>query len=68
MKKVLANTNFRFSLVLGGVLILLVAVVGVRFFWAIYTTQLDGRKDFLSQQTDLAGRGLENELDRFEEE
>ncbi len=68
MKKVLANTNFRFSLILGGVLILLVAVVGVRFFWAIYTTQLDGRKDFLSQQTDLAGRGLENELDRFEEE
>jgi PAS domain S-box-containing protein len=45
-----------------------VAVVGVSFFWAIYSTQLAGRKDFLSQQTDLAGRGLENELDRFEEE
>ena len=68
MRKVFENTNFRFSLVLGVVLILLVAVVGVSFFWAIYSTQLAGRKDFLSQQTDLAGRGLENELDRFEEE
>jgi PAS domain S-box-containing protein len=62
------TTNFKFSLVLGAFLILLVAVVGISFFWAIYSTQLEGRKDFLSQQTDLAGRGLENELDRFEEE
>ena len=68
MRKVFENTNFRFSLVLGVVLILLVAVVGVSFFWAMYTTQVDRRKDFLSQQTDLAGRGLENELERFEEE
>ena len=62
------TTKFKFSLVLGASLILLVAVVGISFFWAIYSTQLEGRKDFLSQQTDLAGRGLENELDRFEEE
>ena len=55
-------------MLLGAFLILLVAVVGISFFWAIYSTQLEGRKDFLSQQTDLAGRGLENELDRFEEE
>jgi PAS domain S-box-containing protein len=68
MRKVFENPNFRFSLVLGVVLILLVAVVGVSFFWAIYSTQVDRRKDFLEQQTDLAGRGLENEFERFEEE
>lgn len=68
MNKVFANPNFRFSLALGILLILLVAVVGISFFWVIYSTQLEGRKDFLSQQTDLAGRGLENELDRFEDE
>ncbi len=68
MRKVFENANFRFALVLGVVLILLVAGVGISFFWAMYTTQVDRRKDFLSQQTDLAGRGLENELDRFEEE
>lgn len=68
MRKVVEHTSFKFSLVLGVVLILLVAVVGISFFWAIYSSQLAGRKDFLSQQTDLAGRGLENELERFEEE
>lgn len=56
------------SLILGVFLILLVLVVGISFFWAIYSTQVDRRKDFLGQQTDLAGRGLENELVRFEEE
>ncbi len=56
------------SLILGVFLILLVMVVGISFFWAIYSTQVDRRKDFLGQQTDLAGRGLENELERFEEE
>jgi PAS domain S-box-containing protein len=68
MNKVFSNTNFKFSLALGVFLIILVAVVGISFFWAIYSTQLERRKDFLGQQTDLAGRGLENELDRFEEE
>ena len=68
MKKDFSNRGFRISLILGVFLILLVLVVGVSFFWAIYSTQVDRRKDFLGQQTDLAGRGLENELDRFEEE
>ena len=68
MKKDFSNRGFRISLILGAFLILLVLVVGVSFFWAIYSTQVDRRKDFLGQQTDLAGRGLENELDRFEEE
>jgi PAS domain S-box-containing protein len=68
MKKDFSNRGFRTSLILGVFLILLVMVVGVSFFWAIYSTQVDRRKDFLGQQTDLAGRGLENELDRFEEE
>ena len=68
MKKNFSNRGFRTSLILGVFLILLVMVVGVSFFWAIYSTQVDRRKDFLGQQTDLAGRGLENELDRFEEE
>jgi PAS domain S-box-containing protein len=68
MNKNFSNRGFRTSLILGVFLILLVMVVGVSFFWAIYSTQVDRRKDFLGQQTDLAGRGLENELDRFEEE
>lgn len=68
MKKDFSNRGFKISLILGGFLILLVLVVGVSFFWVIYSTQVDRRKDFLEQQTDLAGRGLENELDRFEEE
>jgi len=62
------TSNFKFSLAMSASLILLVAVVGISFFWAIYTTEVEGRKDFLSQQTDLAGRGIENELERFEEE
>ena len=68
MKKDFSNRGFRISLILGVFLILLVMVVGVSFFLAIYSTQVDRRKDFLGQQTDLAGRGLENEFDRFEEE
>ena len=68
MKKDFSNRGFKISLILGVFLILLVLVVGISFFWAIYSTQVDRRKDFLGQQTDLAGRGLENELDRFEEE
>jgi PAS domain S-box-containing protein len=68
MKKDFSNRGFKISLILGGFLILLVLLVGISFFWAIYSTQVDRRKDFLEQQTDLAGRGLENEFDRFEEE
>ncbi len=68
MKKEFSDRGFKISLILGGVLILLVLMVGVNFFGAIYSAQVDRRKDFLGQQTDLAGRGLENELDRFEEE
>ena len=68
MKKDFSNRGFKISLILGVWLILLVLVVGISFFWAIYSTQVDRRKDFLGQQTDLAGRGLENELVRFEEE
>lgn len=68
MKKDFSNRGFKISLILGGFLILLVLVVGISFFWAIYSTQVDRRKDFLEQQTDLAGRGLENEFERFEEE
>jgi len=68
MKKDFSNRGFQTSLILGVFHILLVRVVGVSYFWAIYSTQVDRRKDFLGQQTDLAGRGLENELDRFEEE
>ena len=68
MKKGFSNRSFKFSLALGLFLIVLVGVVGISFFLVIYSLQLEGRKDFLGQQTDLAGRGLENELDRFEEE
>lgn len=66
--KHLSNSKFRMALLVGVFLIVLVAVVGISFFWAMYAAQLERRKDFLGQQTDLAGRGLENELNRFEEE
>jgi hypothetical protein len=68
MKKNFSDRGFKISLILGVLLILLILLVGVSFFGAIYSAQVDRRKDFLGQQTDLAGRGLENELDRFEEE
>ena len=68
MKKNFSDRGFKTSLILGVFLILLILLVGVSFFGAIYSAQVDRRKDFLGQQTDLAGRGLENELDRFEEE
>ena len=66
--KYLSNSSFRMALLVGVFLIVLVAVVGISFFWAMYAAQLERRKDFLGQQTDLAGKGLENELNRFEEE
>ncbi|MFN5337903.1 MAG: ATP-binding protein [Bacteroidota bacterium] len=66
--KLFATTNFKISIAFGVFLIVLVAAVGISFFWAIYSSQLERRQDFLGQQTDLAGRGLENELNRFEEE
>jgi PAS domain S-box-containing protein len=68
MKKDFSDRGFKTSLILGVFLILLILLVGISFFGAIYSAQVDRRKDFLGQQTDLAGRGLENELNRFEEE
>jgi len=68
MKKNFSDRGFKTSLILGVFLILLILLVGISFFGAIYSAQVDRRKDFLGQQTDLAGRGLDNELDRFEEE
>lgn len=68
MKKNFSDRGFKISLILGILLILLILLVGVSFFGAIYSAQVDRRKDFLGQQTDLAGRGLENELARFVEE
>ncbi|WP_051286926.1 PAS domain-containing hybrid sensor histidine kinase/response regulator [Algoriphagus mannitolivorans] len=58
------NNFWRITLV-GTVLVILVVILGIGFFNAISQTQIDSRKDFLTQQTALAARGLEGEVERF---
>lgn len=60
--------DFWLTVVIGSVLVLLVIILGLSFFTAIFNTQIDSRKEFLNKQTELAARGLELEVRRFEEE
>jgi len=53
---------------LGSLLVVLVVVLGISFFSAIIDAQVESRREFLSQQTALASRGLEIELELFETE
>ena len=62
------RNNFWLITVAGTVLVILVVLLGIGFFNAISQTQIDSRKDFLSQQTALAARGLETEIERFTSE
>ncbi|MDF2158074.1 PAS domain-containing hybrid sensor histidine kinase/response regulator [Algoriphagus sp. CAU 1675] len=60
--------DFFITLIVGSVLVVLVIILGISFFNAIFETQLNSRKEFLGKQTELAARGLELEIRRFEEE
>jgi PAS domain S-box-containing protein len=62
------KNEFWLTLVIGSVLVLLVIILGLSFFTAIFNAQIDSRKDFLNKQTELAARGLELEVRRFEDE
>ena len=62
------RNNFWLITLAGTVLVVLVVILGIGFFNAIYQTQIDSRKDFLTQQTALAARGLESEIERFNSE
>ena len=67
-KKIFDRSNYKLTAVVGGILILLVVSIGISFFYALYESQLSARKEFLNKQTELAARGLEFELNRFQEE
>ncbi|WP_144602462.1 PAS domain-containing hybrid sensor histidine kinase/response regulator [Algoriphagus algorifonticola] len=60
--------DFWLTLVIGSLLVLLVITLGFSFFMAIFNAQLNSRKEFLNKQTELASRGIELEIRRFEEE
>lgn len=62
------RSNFILLTAVGSSLIFMVIFLGFSFFNAIYQTQVQSRKDFMSQQTALASRGLESEVDRFQSE
>lgn len=67
-RRLIDRSNFWLSTVVGSVLVILVVVLGLSFFRVIFNAQVDSRKMFLNKQTELAARGLETELNRFEEE
>jgi len=67
-KKIFERSNYKLTAVVGGILILLVVSIGISFFNALYESQLSTRKEFLNKQTELAARGIEFELIRFQEE
>lgn len=67
-KKIFERSNYKLTAVVGGILISLVVSIGISFFNALYESQLSTRKEFLNKQTELAARGIEFELIRFQEE
>ncbi|MCZ8134181.1 MAG: hypothetical protein O9252_01610 [Algoriphagus sp.] len=67
-KKIFDRSNYKLTAVVGVILILLVVSIGISFFNALYESQLSARKEFLNKQTELAARGIEFELSRFQEE
>lgn len=57
--------DFFWTIVVGAGLVLLILLLGISFFRALNTTQIDSRRDFLKNQTELAAIDLEIEVDRF---
>lgn len=68
VRNLIDRSNFWLTTVVGSLLVILVIVLGFSFFNAIYYAQVDSRKEFLINQTELAARGLEIDLNRFKEE
>lgn len=62
------NSDFWLTLFAGSLMVILVIMLGVSFFSAILSTQLETRKDYLIKQTELAAQGLEIDINRFEED
>jgi PAS domain S-box-containing protein len=67
-RKLIDRTNFWLTSVAGSILVILVISLGISFFNAIYFSQLDSRREFLVNQTELVARGLEMDLIRFKDE
>lgn len=67
-KKLIDRTSFWLTSIVGSILVFLVIALGFSFFNAIYFSQLDSRKEFLVNQTELVARGLEIDLLRFKDE
>ncbi len=67
-KKLISKSNFWMTIVVGTFLVLLVMTLGLSFFNAIFYSQVESRKDFLVKQTELASRGMEMEIQRFQED
>lgn len=62
------RSNFWLTTVVGSLLVVLVIALGFSFFNAINFAQVDSRKEFLINQTELAARGLDLDLNRFKDE
>lgn len=68
MAKKSTRPNLKLLTFLGIGLVVSVLGLGISFFYALYSAQIDSRQEFLTQQTALASRGLEVELERFQTE
>src|SRR5690606_20362448 len=67
-RKLIDRSNFWLTSIVGSIMVLLVIALGFSFFNAIYFSQLDSRKEFLVNQTELVSLGLEIGLLRFKVE
>ena len=66
--RIFSRSNFWITIVIGSFLVALVMILGLSFFNAIFYSQIESRKDFLIKQTELASRGMELEIQRFQED
>ncbi|MFC3414383.1 PAS domain-containing hybrid sensor histidine kinase/response regulator [Algoriphagus hitonicola] len=62
------HSNFWLTLTAGTLLVVLVIILGLSFFDAIFEAQINSRKEFLYKQTELAAQSLEMDIRRFEDE
>ncbi len=67
-RNLIDRSNFWLTSIIGSLLVVLVIALGFSFFNAIYFAHMDSRREFLINQTELAARGLEVDLNRFKEE
>lgn len=67
-RKLIDRSNFWLISIIGSVLVALVIALGFSFFKAIFFAQVESRREFLINQTELAARGLEVDFSRFKED